>query len=423
MASPIRIHKYLPLAILYFFFNGFLLPSGLLYTTILTPVFILWLYRYPSFHYISLFFLVSFPFLVVHFIQGVDILVYLKSWLLMFSVFVFCLAFFQFLLVCGSLGYLFKQLAIINILMVCLAILLFFIVPLRGLVWYSNIITIGSGEVYRLKLFTYEASYYSLLLIPIAFYYYLKMMNPSFPNKRFIFLIITLPLLLSFSFGVLAGLLLALVLLFLSDLRLLSLHPRMSYYLLIAILILLSLSFIMIQFFPDNIIFTRIANIFKGRDTSMSGRTFDSIYLGWKLAAEKSIFFGAGSGQIKVNGLALFNEYYVNRYSPEQLVIPNSMGDILAQYGLLGVLLKLGAEIWLFFKTRVYQNLYRLGLFLFVFLYQFTGSFVTNIAEYVIWILAFSPLLFPEFNRNKLFVSSKQPELFAELPETQRRLI
>src|SRR5690349_6312442 len=105
-------------------------------------------------------------------------------------------------------------------------------------------------------------------------------MYPAFPNKRIIFLIITLPLLLSFSFGVLAGLLLALVLLILSDLRLLSLHPRMSYYLLIAILLLLSLSFILVQFFPDNIIFTRIGNIFRGRDTSMSGRTFDSIYLG-----------------------------------------------------------------------------------------------------------------------------------------------
>jgi hypothetical protein len=32
-----------------------------------------------------------------------------------------------------------------------------------------------------------------------------------------------------------------------------------------------------------------------------------------------------------------------------------------------------------------------------MFVYQFTGSFISNIAEYVIWILAFKPDLFPEF--------------------------
>jgi hypothetical protein len=38
----------------------------------------------------------------------------------------------------------------------------------------------------------------------------------------------------------------------------------------------------------------------------------------------------------------------------------------------------------------VWTNYYRLLLFLFVFIYQFTGSFITNVAEYVIWILAFT---------------------------------
>jgi hypothetical protein len=36
-----------------------------------------------------------------------------------------------------------------------------------------------------------------------------------------------------------------------------------------------------------------------------------------------------------------------------------------------------------------------------MFIYQFTGSFMTNIAEYVIWVLAYTPA-FREFDKNKL---------------------
>jgi hypothetical protein len=69
------------------------------------------------------------------------------------------------------------------------------------------------------------------------------------------------------------------------------------------------------------------------------------------------------------------------------------MGETLAIFGLAGVVLRLFLEFFLFFKTRVYSNYYRLALFIFVFIYQFTGSFITNIVEYVIWILAFSTVL------------------------------
>lgn len=62
-------------------------------------------------------------------------------------------------------------------------------------------------------------------------------------------------------------------------------------------------------------------------------------------------------------------------------------------------LLALVFEWYLFFKTAVYKNYYRLALFIFVFIYQFTGSYITNIVEYVIWILAFSNA-FPQFNIN-----------------------
>jgi hypothetical protein len=400
----IRINKFLPVAVLYFFFNSFLLPLGLLYTTLLTPVFLLWLYSYPSFKYLWYFFLASLPFVLVHLIQGVNLVIYIKSYLLLFSVYVFCLAFYQFLRLVKDLGALYKELTLINTLLVVLAIFLFFIEPLKSILWYKNALTTGVSEVYRLKLFTYEASYYSVLFLPIALYYYLKVLILNFPNKLVILLFISIPLLLSLSFGVIMGLGITLILIFFSDIRLLTRNPRLPFYLAVIMLFVVVSLFLALRFFPDNLIFIRLENIFRGKDTSFSGRTFDSIYLGWKLAAQKSLLFGCGAGQIKVIGLDLFNSFYLNSFTPNQLAIPNNIGDLLAQFGLLAVLAKLGIEFYFFFKTRVYTNYYRLGLFLFIFIYQFTGSYITNIAEYVIWLLAFYPPLFPEFDKKKIFV-------------------
>ena len=67
------------------------------------------------------------------------------------------------------------------------------------------------------------------------------------------------------------------------------------------------------------------------------------------------------------------------------VVIPNAVGDTLAAFGIFGIALRLVLQIVFFFQNQgAYSNYYRLALFLFIFIYQFTGSFITNIAEYVI---------------------------------------
>jgi hypothetical protein len=228
------------------------------------------------------------------------------------------------------------------------------------------------------------------------------------PNKGFVFFLITIPLLLSLSFGVMAGIIIALGLLFCSDIKLFTYKKRFPFYIILGLVSLCVLLFFALQFFPDNIIFIRIKNIFEGHDTSFSGRTFDSLYLGWKLAQEKSIFFGCGPGQVKIVGVDLFRDYYDYAYfTQDQLAVPNSLGDTLATFGLSGVIIKLGLEIYFFFKTKVNSNFYRLCLFLFIFVYQFTGSYLTNIAEYVLWILAFYPPLFKEFNKEVVYSTFK----------------
>ena len=119
-----------------------------------------------------------------------------------------------------------------------------------------------------------------------------------------------------------------------------------------------------ILLFPENVFVIRLNNVFSGTDTSFNGRTTDSFYLGWEIASQKSIYFGCGMGQVKEVGLKIFQTFYNNTsFTVNDIGIPNSLADTLATFGIVGVTLRLIAEIYLFFKTKVYSNYYRLALF------------------------------------------------------------
>ncbi len=153
---------------------------------------------------------------------------------------------------------------------------------------------------------------------------------------------------------------------------------------------------VVVLFFRHNPLFTRMANIFEGQDPSGKGRTRDAFILARQMLKQNNEYWGIGIGQIKVAGADLIRSYYL--YSPEHRVaIPNATAETLTIFGWIGVILRFSIEIFLFFYTKVWNNYYRLLLFIFIFLYQFTGSFITNIAEYIIWIIAFANV-FPQFN-------------------------
>jgi hypothetical protein len=406
-AATIRLNKYLPIAIVYFFFNSLFLPHGLLYTAILTPLFLLWLYRFPLFNYVWLYFVATAPFVVIHLWNGVKISSYFASYTILFTVYVFCLVFYQFLKECKSLGNIYKNISLINFVLVGFALIALFIPWLRDILWSYSLMTSFADPIYRLKLFTYEASYYSLLLLPITLFYYLKLILQKYPDKWLTFFIVTIPLLLSLSFGVILGLIISLFLIFCSDIRLFTYSEKFPRYFITAICLVVIGLMIIWKLNPDNILFVRIANIIEGHDTSFRGRTFDSLYLGWQLAAQKSLLFGAGPGQIKEIGLELFTNFYNwGGFTTANIAIPNSIGDTMATFGLLGVLIKLSLVVYFFFRTDVHTNFYRLGLFLFIVIYQFTGSFISNITEYAIWLLAFHKGLFPEFDKRNIFLKS-----------------
>jgi hypothetical protein len=62
---------------------------------------------------------------------------------------------------------------------------------------------------------------------------------------------------------------------------------------------------------------------------------------------------------------------------------------------------KLFLEFYLFVKSRIFSNIFSFTLFTFLFVYQFTGSFLVNVAELGAWALVFSAR-FREFDVSQL---------------------
>jgi len=403
MNRSLTFNKYLPVVLLYFFFNGLFLPEGLLYTSVLAPAFLLWNLNARTIKHLLAFFAVAFPFIVVHLIDGVEIKYYIRSFVLLLSIYIFLLAFHRFLRECKALRSLYKWIILVNIAGVGIALIALAVPAWTHRFWYTNAVT-GNIITTRLQMLTYEPSYYSTLFAPIAMYYYLKMIVLKLPDAKTTAILVTVPLILSLSFGVILGIAISLGLTLLYGSRSFFSNKRLAVQLLFGSLALLMLIGLAIVLFPHNVFVLRLENVFAGHDTSFNGRTSDSFHLAWQIAKAKSIWFGCGPGQTKIIALPLFEKFYhYSGFTVDSVGIPNAVGDTLATLGILGVVIRFGLQAYFFFRTGVGGNYYRLCLFLFIFIYQFTGSFITNTAEYVIWVLAFTPGIFEEFDLGSFY--------------------
>ena len=115
------------------------------------------------------------------------------------------------------------------------------------------------------------------------------------------------------------------------------------------------------------------------------------------VAKERSIWFGSGLGQVKELAYDIVKRY-LNYWGELEVVrIPNAVAETLAIFGIFGIAIRFILIFYFFIKTKVLENYYRTLLFVFVFVYQFTGSYITNIVEYVIWVMAFSSV-FKQFD-------------------------
>lgn len=385
-----QLNRYFPVAFIYFFLNSVALPFGLTYTTLLAPLLYFWILLVRKKELLLPFIAILAPYIILQLVLlDVDHQSYFVSLLNLIMVYVFCQAVYTFLKVCKDPEKILRQILIVNFIFCVIAIPLYFS-SIYDIVWMEQNVSKGLKNFRRFRLFTYEPSYYALLFIPLFFYFLLQYFFRQ--NKipgGLLLVMIFLPLILSFSIGVITAAIVAGIITWVIYFQKLTKKKRIFNAIFYTGVALFSGFIVLMLFFRNNPFFIRIQNIFRGSDTSAKGRTKEAFLIAGKILDDANAWWGVGLGQIRVTGGDLIRKYY--QYEPGVAVaIPNAAAETLAVFGWSGLILRLLIEISLFFFTRVWKNYYRLVLFVFIFLYQFTGSFITNAAEYVIWILAFT---------------------------------
>ncbi len=409
--SKLRATRYQLLAYLYFFFNSVGLAGGLLYTNILSPLIYFWILKKTKKPILLPLFFVLIPYDLIHLILGVELKSFIVSNLLIVSTYIFVVGFYYFIERYHELEEIFKRILIANFCFTLIACIIYF-TPFREVLWYKNKFTQSVEGFHRLALLTFEASYYSLLFAPIAIYYLAKIffrINTKPANGTLILVLV--PLFLSLSMGVLGAILIAFLAIYIIHWQKVFYKRNFFNYLIIFLVVLFFTATIILIFFPNNVLLIRINNILSGIDTSTRGRTNESYKLAWMVAKEKSIWFGSGLGQVKELAYDVVKRY-LNYWGELEVVrIPNAVAETMAIFGIFGIAIRFSLIFYFFIKTKVLENYYRTLLFVFVFVYQFTGSYITNIVEYVIWVIAFSTV-FKQFDvkqTNTNQVSTQKP--------------
>jgi hypothetical protein len=366
------------------------LPQGLLYTSLLLPVFLYWLYkrgRIVAMLKWGLLLLIPVPF---HLFSGVELSSYGISTLLVFAQWVFLFTAIEAVRSTrDSLGDSFSVLLKINALLVLLALIILPFPALRPLMWDTLPMTRNLDAIPRLQLLAYEPSHYGLLLTPVFLFFIIKIITGKTAHPLLLAAAVGIPLLLTFSFGVTGAIALAV---FIATAIIFRYLPASGKRLVLySLFIFLSFMAAFWIFWPENPVFIRTENIFTGADSSTKGRLVHSFMFAKDLILQHNVLMGVGPGQIKILAHELIINFY--QYSGEyaEIVrIPNSMGEMLATYGIYGFLLKIFFEIFFFVRLKIYRNLYSFTLFIFIFIYQFTGSFLVNAAEMGIWAIVFN---------------------------------
>ncbi|HEY6064466.1 MAG TPA: hypothetical protein VIV35_12695, partial [Chitinophagaceae bacterium] len=392
-----RWNKYLPFAIIYFFLNIVALPFGLTYTALLAPFFYAWILFRRKKELLLPFIAVFLPFVIAHFwIVGVNSKEYVITLLNIMAIYIFGQAFYTWLKLDTEKEKVFKTLLVINIILCLIGIVVYF-TPASGIFWIQQNFTGTVKDFRRLKMFTYEASHYALMFTPLFLFYFLQyIFGKNRINTYWLLFMLFVPFILSFSIGVIGCLVAAGFITFLIHFRDLHTKRRIVNGFITTGLILTALFVVLFVFFRDNPIFVRLGNIISGNDTSAMGRTRNAFVLAGKILEENNSYWGIGIGQLKLVGEDLIRVYYLY-YDNTPVAIPNAAAETLILFGWVGFIARILIQVSLFYITKVWTNYYRLMLFLFIFLYQFTGSFITNTAEYVIWIMAFTNA-FPAFD-------------------------
>ena len=374
------IHRYLPVAAFYFFLNRAGLPLGLFYTTLFSPILFVWLYLKGRRWLTAKFLLALSPFIMAQMADGVaSPTQYLRSLLLMWTVYIAVYAFCWALMNSKNVDRMFEQLIFLNF---CVAILALVIrpTPLWPLLWSdSGRVIAGSSHLLRLNLLsTTEPWAYGELMLPLLLFAAFRLLRDSGTRNVAYFAMIVFPFLLCQSFGGITIGLAGISVLILTNFK--RLFSRAKSWIVILLLILMASLLVLIP----NPISTRILQVAAGNDGSANLRAFVGYIAAYTAASSKSLWWGVGFGQTK------FIDFSNVGYGIDN-TLPNAVALTFAELGLVGVLVRFALEMYLFVKTRVYRSPFRLAMFVMAFISQLTGSYIDDVQSYLLWLFAFYP--------------------------------
>lgn len=383
---------------IYFFINEIFLPHGALWTMAFTPFF--WLYmhykcvRLAEFRF-AIVALIAF---VIHFLTGVkDSFSYLKTTANLFTVYIFGYTIYLYLKNNPEkFDPLVRKITIVNFFVTlgCLALLAtpFGVVPFS----FSSV-SRGVDGFPRLRMLTYEPSYYAFLMAPIVAYFFVE----AYYAKRWkMFILAVIPFFLSFSFGSIFIMTGSVMLFFLRNFK------KAFVFLCVCLFGIICAALVLISYFPNNAFIKRTTNIVNGKDVSVNARALESFYFASSMIENGHEAFGIGAGQSKIVGDKMIKSYYdYDENFTLNVTLPNVAADTLATFGFIGLTMRLIILIWLYHKTRVKYSDFRRILFTYMFIYQFVGSYLTNIAEIFIWVLCFLPIFPNNYFKAKLGTS------------------
>ncbi|MFT6165730.1 MAG: hypothetical protein ACJAV5_000958 [Vicingaceae bacterium] len=372
---------------LFFLFNSIGLPAPVLYSNLISVVGIKSLLGKKDWKILITFFSVTLLYAAVHVYTGVVFSEYIKTFVFMqIMVFTTLVAYNYIKRESSKMSRLFGEVTHLSFVLFLVSILLYF-TPLKEFMWLDHDFSI-EGKIARYKSFTYEPSFFALLMSPIFIYFLLKTIYISFKSNIWKLMMVLIPCIFTLSFGFFGVIVIAIIIfLMVVFLKYKTIHKAFFYSGLLVVLV----GGVLLSF--DTFLSARVNKIMSGEDTSVNGRITESYYLANKIIKEEEKFFGVGLGQIKIVGEKYIRQYYA--YSKEDwpvVSLPNATAETLAIYGYLGLLIRLFIPWLLFFKFKVYTNYFNLFMFLFIFLYQLIGSFVTSSTELILWVFAILPV-------------------------------
>lgn len=376
--SSFRTHKSLPMACIYFFFNSFdFFPEGLLVTSILSPIFYIWLLRKKRKFVLEPLLLFLAPFAFVNYLDGgMNWKDYVVSFLLLVTVYTTVYAFAVRLQEIRSLEKLVPILIWINFAIGCIGLMVRF-TPWYRYMWQDHSLSAGGTGQIRYRMFTYEPAHYAMIITPLVLYAYWQFVQKKNWRNFRLLAGAGFPFLMAGSFGAIGAITAGI----LASQAILHRHLRQTKWFVAAGLIC-TIGYVAL---PDTShLKTRVDNVVEGNDSSTNVRTSASYVAAYAIIKKKDLWFGVGVGQVKLFVAGVEN------WGGKTPRLGSAVADNLAEFGIVGVALRFILEAIFFVRGKPYKDPYRFSLFIVVFLIQFGGGFVSDPVEYFGWVIAFS---------------------------------